>query len=80
MRADCSSSDFIGNQSFALALVRFVDLVAHAVLAREDALNNSDDGMMFVGALRCGNSIFVGGGDIGEYVAGVLFAEDSGIR
>ena len=33
-----------------------------------------------VGVLRCGNSILVGGGDIDEYVAGVLFADDLGAR
>ena len=54
--------------------------MAHGVLAREDALDNGDDRMMFVRALRCGNSILVGGGDIDEYVAGVLFAYDLGIR
>ena len=54
-----------------------IGLVAHAVLAHEDALHDRDDGMMFAGALRCGNSILVGGGDIGEQVAGVLFADDS---
>jgi hypothetical protein len=54
--------------------------VANAVLAREDALHNSDDGMMFVWVLRCDNSILVDGDDIGEYVAGILFANGLRIR
>lgn len=51
-------------------------LVPHAVLASEQALNNLDHRLMFLGRLGSGSRCGVCGGDIGKEVVRILFADD----
>ena len=52
------------------------NLVPHAVLASEDALNNLDHRLMLFGRLRAGSCFVVRGDDIGKQTAHVRFADD----